>query len=57
MLRTKFPENPPTGSGEEDFLKGFYHIWVWRPSWSCDPGAANKLSFPLPKQAPDKILY
>ena len=29
------------------FLKGFYHIWVWRPSWSCDPDAANKLSFPL----------
>ena len=19
------------------FLKGFYHIWAWRPSWSCDP--------------------
>ena len=18
------------------FLKGFYHIWEWRPSWSCD---------------------
>ena len=18
------------------FLKGFYHIWVWRQSWSCD---------------------
>ena len=18
------------------FLKGFYHIWVWWPSWSCD---------------------
>ena len=18
------------------FLKGFYHIWAWRPSWSCD---------------------
>ena len=22
------------------------------PSWSCDPDAANKLSFPLPKEAP-----
>ena len=20
----------------EDF-KGFYNIWVWWPSWSCDP--------------------
>ena len=18
------------------YLKGFYHIWAWRPSWSCD---------------------
>ena len=37
------------------FLKGFYHIWAWRPSWSCDPDAANKLSFPLPNEAPHKI--
>ena len=48
MLHTKFRENRPSGSGEEDF-EGFYHIWAWRPSWSCDPDAANKLSFPLPK--------
>ena len=20
----------------EDFLKGFYNIWAWQPSWSCD---------------------
>ena len=39
------------GSEEEDFLKGSYRIWVWRPSWSWDPDAANKLSFPLPKEA------
>ena len=31
-------------------MKGFYHIWTWRQSWSCDPDAANKLSFPLPKE-------
>ena len=37
------------------FLNGFYHIWVWRPSWSCDPHAANKILFPLPKGAPHKI--
>ena len=36
-------------------LKGFYHIWAWWPSWSCDPDAANKISFPLPKEAPHKI--
>ena len=37
------------------FLSGFYHIWAWRPSWSCDQDPANKLSFPLPKDAPHKI--
>ena len=36
-------------------MKGFYHIWVWRPSWSCDPDAANKFSFPFPKEAPHQI--
>ena len=30
------------------FLKGFYHIWSWWPSWSCDPHVANKLTFPIP---------
>ena len=54
MLHTKFRGNPPAGSGYED-MKGFYHIWAWRPSWSCDPDAANKISFPLPKEAPHKI--
>ena len=38
------------------FLKGFYHIWAWQPSWSCDSDAANKLSFPLPKEALHTIL-
>ena len=38
--------------GRRRFLKGFYHIWAWRPCWSCDPDAANKLSSPLPKEAP-----
>ena len=37
------------------FLKGFYHIWAWQPSWSSDQDAVNKLSFPLPKEAPHKI--
>ena len=55
MLHTKFCENRPAGSGEEAILKGFYHIWAWRPSWSCDPDAANKILFPLPKEAPHKI--
>ena len=28
MLHTKFRENQPAGSGEEDFLKGFDHMGV-----------------------------
>ena len=55
MLHTKFRKNWPGGSREEDFFKGFYHIWAWRPSWSCDPDAAIKILFPLPKEAPHKI--
>ena len=55
MLHSKFHENRPAGSGEEDFEMFFYHIWAWRPNWSCDPDAANKISFPLPNEAPHKI--
>ena len=55
MLHTKFRGNPSASSGEEDFLKGFYHIWAWWQSWSCDPDARNKISFPLPKEASHKI--
>ena len=36
-------------------FKGFYHIWAWQPSWSCDPDPANKLSFPHPIKAPSEI--
>ena len=39
----------------EKIFEGFYYIWAWRPPWSCDPDAAKKLSFPLPKEAPHKI--
>ena len=49
MLHTKFRGNRPAGSGE-DFFNGFYHILAWRPSWSCDPDAANKISFPQPRR-------
>ena len=42
---------------EKKILKGFYHILAWRPSWSCDLDAANKISFPLPKEAPHKIGF
>ena len=38
-------------------MKGFYRIWAWRPSWSCDTDVANKLSFSLPGEAPHKNNY
>ena len=37
------------------FLKDFYYIWAWRPSWSCYPDAPNKLLFPRPMEAPQEI--
>ena len=57
MLHTKFHENRPVGSGEVlRFLSVFfYHIWAWRPSWSCDLDFGIKLSSPLPIDAPHKI--
>ena len=36
MLHTKFHQNQPSGSLERRFLKCFYQIWIWQPSWSCD---------------------
>ena len=53
MLHTKFRGNRPAGYGE-DFLGVFTNMGV-APSWSCDPDAANKLSFHLFKVAPHKI--
>ena len=49
MLHTKFRGNRPAGSGEKK-IEGFLpYIWAWRPSWSRDTDATNKLSFPLPQ--------
>ena len=36
---------------QEKIFEDFYHIWAWRPSWSCDLDHLYKLSFPLPKEA------
>ena len=36
-------------------MNGFYHIWAWRLSWSCDLDFAIKLEMPLPKEAPHNI--
>ena len=43
-------------SGSEKDFKGFYHIWAWRPSWTCDLNHLYKLSFFLAKEALYKIM-
>ena len=55
MLYAKIHDHRTSGFGEEDFFKGFYHIWTWRPYWSCDLDHLYKLSFPLPKEAQQKV--
>ena len=42
---------------EKKIFEGFYHTWACRPFWSCDLDAADKLSFFLPKEAPDKFDF
>ena len=54
MLHTKFREKPLPVL-EKKIFSGFYHIWAWRPSWSCDVDFAIKLSLSLPMDAPHKI--
>ena len=53
MLHAKFQDHRTSGSGED--FKGFYHIWEWQPSWSCDLDHLYKLSFSLPKEASHEI--
>ena len=40
---------------EKKIFKGFYHIWAWWPSWSCDLDNLYKYLFPLPKDAQHNI--
>ena len=39
----------------EKILKGFYHIWAWLPSWSCDLDYLYTHWFPLPIDVSYKI--
>ena len=55
MLHINFQGHRPFDSREDDFL-GFYHIWAWRPSWSCDIYCLIKLLFLHPMKASHKIL-
>ena len=54
VLHTKPQGHLPFGSGENDF-KGFLPYMGGWPSWSTDPDAANKFSFPQPTEAPCEI--
>ena len=49
MLHTKFCGNRPADSGEENFLKGFYHIWAWWPSWPFDQHHVIRFHFLVPE--------
>ena len=42
---------------EKKIFKGFYHVWAWWPSWSCGLDHLYNLSFPLPKEAAQKIGF
>ena len=54
MLHTKFREiSLPVL--EKKIFEGFLPYMGVAASWSCDPDAANKILFPLPKEAPHKI--
>ena len=53
MLHTKFRENRPAGSGE-DFLRVFT-MYGRGGHLGHDQDAENKLSLPLPKEAPHRI--
>ena len=58
MLHAKGQDHRISGSGEEKkIFKGLYHIWAWRPSWSCDLYNLHKLSFPLPKEDSHEIWH
>ena len=55
MLDTKFRGNRFVGSRTK-ISKGYLPcICSWRPSLSCDPDAANKLSSPLSMEAQHRI--
>ena len=37
------------------FLKGFYHIWAWWPSWSCDQNILYKFWLNYHKESSHEI--
>ena len=55
MLHTKFRENRPPGSGEEDFLKVFTIYGRGGHLGHVTQMPRTKISFPLLKEAPHKF--
>ena len=41
---------------EKKIFQGFYHIWAWRPCWSCDPDHLNNFSFLKALEAVEEYL-
>ena len=54
MLYNKFQGHLPLVSKEKSF-EGFYRIWAWRPSCSCDLDHLNKILFPHSMEVPHEI--
>ena len=51
MIHAKFQELLVL---EKKIFEGFYHVWAWRPSWSCDLDHLYKLLCHFPREAPHK---
>ena len=49
------PRSSPFWFWRRRILKGVYHIWAWRPSWSSDQDHLKTLSFPRPQESPYEI--
>ena len=56
MLYAKFKDHRTSGSGEKDF-KGVSMYAHGDQYWSCNLDHLQKLWFPLPKEAPNKIWF
>ena len=48
LLKRRVPLNLLPLFQRRRFLKGWYHIWVWRPSWSCVPDPRINFRSPVP---------
>ena len=50
-----FEIGPPVP--EKNIFEGFYHIWTWQPSWSCDLDYLYTHWLPHPIDASHKIKF